>query len=93
VTAARRAAGLKMETSCLVLLLHNVTMPIFALCTNPANFVDEQKRRQVIVNVRMQLAHLRQYLRDASELMDQDEKDQILDKMITLTKLLAELEN
>lgn len=40
----------------------------------------------------MQLAHLRQYLRDASERMDEGEKNEILDKIVTLTKLLAELE-
>ncbi|WP_262899087.1 hypothetical protein [Fibrella aquatilis] len=40
----------------------------------------------------MQLAHLRQYLRDASEQMDEDEKNAILDKLIMFTKLLSELE-
>lgn len=54
--------------------------------------MDKQQPKRVIVNVRMQLAHLRQYLRDASEQMDEEEKNQILDKMITLTKLLTELE-
>ena len=54
--------------------------------------MNEEQRKRVIFNARMQLAHLRQYLRDASERMDEDEKNEILDKMITLTKLLAELE-
>lgn len=64
------------------------------LClVKPAPYpVDEQQRKRVIINVRMQLAHLRQYLRDVSEQMDEEEKNQILDKMIVLTNLLTELE-
>ena len=54
--------------------------------------MNEEQRKRVIINARMQLAHLRQYLRDASEKMPDDEKDKILDKMITLMKLLNELE-
>lgn len=55
--------------------------------------MNEEQRKRVIITVRMQLAHLRQYLRDASERMPEDEKNEVLDKMITLMKLLSELEN
>lgn len=55
--------------------------------------MNEEQRKRVVINVRMQLAHLRQYLRDASEKMPEDEKNEILDKMMTLMKLLNELEN
>ena len=73
-------------------LLHYVTKLIFVLLNQHLNLVDEQQRNRIIVNVRMQLAHLRQYLRDASEQMDEVEKNEVLDKLITLTKLLTELE-
>lgn len=55
--------------------------------------MNEEQRKRIVINVRMQLAHLRQYLRDASEKMPEDEKNEILDKMMTLMKLLNELEN
>ncbi len=73
-------------------LLHDVTKAIFATLNQHLTILNEEQRKRVIVNVRMQLAHLRQYLRDASEQMDEAEKNEILDKLITLTKLLAELE-
>ena len=74
------------------LLLHNVTKKTFATLNQHLTILDEEQRKRVIINVRMQLAHLRQYLRDASEQMDEAERNEILDKLITLTKLLAELE-
>ena len=40
----------------------------------------------------MQLAALRQLLRDMSEKMSEDEKNLILDQIIKLSKLLQELE-
>lgn len=40
----------------------------------------------------MQLAALRQLLRDRSETMSEDEKNLVLDQMLKLTKFLAELE-
>lgn len=54
--------------------------------------MNKEQRKRVIINARMQLPHLRQYLRYASDKMPDDEKDKILDKMITLMKHLSELE-
>lgn len=49
-------------------------------------------KEQLIFNIRMQLAALRQLLRDRSEVMTNEEKDLILDQIIKLTNLLNELE-
>ncbi|GAB4018017.1 hypothetical protein [Spirosoma koreense] len=54
--------------------------------------MNEEQRKRVLVNVRTQLARLQQYLRDASERMEEKEKNKILDKMITRTKFLDGLE-
>lgn len=49
-------------------------------------------KEQLIINIRMQLAALRQALRDLSEKMTEAEKNLILDQIIRLTQLLKELE-
>ena len=49
-------------------------------------------KEQLIFNIRMQLAALRQLLRDRSEEMTESEKNLILDQIIKLTNLLNELE-
>lgn len=54
--------------------------------------MNEEQKKRVIINARMQLAALRQWLRDQSEEMDDEKKNLILDKMGQLTKLLEELE-
>ena|GEM_PF-4085387 len=54
--------------------------------------MNEQQRKALIVEISMQMAHIRQYLRDASERMDEVEKNHLLDRMLRLKKLLNELE-
>ncbi|WP_211221701.1 hypothetical protein [Spirosoma panaciterrae] len=49
-------------------------------------------KEQLIFNIRMQLAALRQLLRDRSSEMTEEEKNLILDQIIKLTSLLTELE-
>ena len=49
-------------------------------------------KEQLIFNIRMQLAALRQFLRDRSIEMTEKEKDLVLDQIIKLTRLLSELE-
>ena len=55
--------------------------------------MNEEQKRRVVTNTQMQLAALRQWLRDQSEEMDDEKKNLILDKMGQLMKLLEELEN
>ena len=47
---------------------------------------------RLIINIRMQLAALRQLLRDRSEEMTETDKNLVLDQIIKLTKLIDELE-
>jgi hypothetical protein len=54
--------------------------------------MNEEQRKRVLFNAQMQLAALRQWLRDQSEDMDDDKKNLILDKMGQLMKLIEELE-
>lgn len=49
-------------------------------------------KEDLIIHIRMQLAALRQLLRDRSEEMTETDKNLILDQIIKLTKLLNELE-
>ncbi|GAB4018610.1 hypothetical protein GCM10028773_18850 [Spirosoma koreense] len=49
-------------------------------------------KEQLIFNIRMQLAALRQLLRDRSDEMTDVEKNLVLDQIIKLTNLLNELE-
>lgn len=54
--------------------------------------MDEQQRKALIIEIRMQLATHRQFLRDASDRMTEAEKNGVLDKMLRLQRVLAELE-
>ena len=49
-------------------------------------------KEQVIFNARMQIAALRQLLRDRSEVMSEADKNLILDQILRLLKLIEELE-
>lgn len=49
-------------------------------------------KENLIIHIRMQLAALRQLLRDRSEEMTETDKNLILDQIIKLTKLVDELE-
>ena len=49
-------------------------------------------KEQAIFQIRMQLAALRQMLRDMSETLTEDEKNLILDQIIRLTEILKKLE-
>lgn len=54
--------------------------------------MDEEQRKALIIEIRMQLAANRQYLRDASDRMTEAQKNGILNKINVLLKLLSELE-
>ena len=54
--------------------------------------MNEEQRKALIIEVRMQLAANRQYLRDIHERDDEKKKDIILDRISRLLKLLADLE-
>ncbi|WP_177225884.1 hypothetical protein [Arsenicibacter rosenii] len=47
---------------------------------------------QLILQIRMQLAALRQWLRDMAETLTDDETNLILDQIIRLTDILRKLE-
>lgn len=65
---------------------------MFCYKTNTREMNEEQRKR-VLFNAQMQLAALRQWLRDQSEDMDEEKKNLILDKMGQLMKLIDELEH
>ena len=54
--------------------------------------MNEEQKKQLIIEVRMRLASLRQWLRDQSEEMTEEKKNMVLDRIIKLTRLLNELE-
>ncbi len=54
--------------------------------------MDEQQRKAFIVEIRMQLAANRQFLRDASDRMTETEKNGVLDAISRLLRILGELE-
>lgn len=54
--------------------------------------MNEEQRNALIIEIRMKIAALRQWLRDQSDEMDEAKKNMILDRMSTLMKLLNELE-
>lgn len=68
-------------------MLHSVTITTFEL-TN-TEIMDEQQRKALIIEIRMQLATHRQFLRDASARMTEAEKNGVLDKMLRLQRVLA----
>jgi hypothetical protein len=54
--------------------------------------MNEEQRKALIIDIRMQLAANRQYLRDIHEQDDERKKDIILDRIGRLVKILAELD-
>lgn len=50
------------------------------------------EKQQLIINLRMQLATLRQLLRDASETMTEQEINTVLDRISLILKVLESLE-
>ena len=76
----------KQQSFCRTLLRHVTMLTFIVESTN------EEQRKALITEVRMQLAVNRQYRRDIHEQDDETKKSIILDRISRLLKLLTDLE-
>lgn len=72
-------------------MLRNVTFLIF-IQFNKHTVMSEEQRKRTLIHASMNLAALRQYLRDKEGTLPDEEVNEVLDRMSKLIKLIEMLE-